>query len=63
MHDFDRFEPGPLAHWWPGLGVSDCCNVVVEVLTAPDGSVIISRCGFCHAGNFADDDDAELAAS
>jgi len=63
MTDFDRFVLGSLAHWWPGLGVSACCNVVVEVLTSPDGSVIISRCGFCHAGNFAEDDPAELAAS
>ena len=63
MDETDQMVLAPrAAAWWAGLGVSDCCNVVVEVLTAPDGTVILSRCGFCHVGNFADDD-AELAAS
>jgi len=60
MDETDHLVLAPLgARWFTGLGVSDCCNVVVEVLTAPDGSVIVSRCGFCHAGFF----DAERAAS
>ncbi len=62
MNDFERFELGPLAHWWPGLGLSPCCGTVLEVLTAPNGEPMISRCGECRQTFFADEP-AELTAS
>ena len=62
MFEFDRFELGPVAHWWPGLGLSSCCNAVLEVLTAPTGEPMISRCGECRQVFYADEP-AELTAS
>ncbi len=70
MDETDQMELAPrAAQWYVGLGVSECCHVVVEVLTTPcdpaygltAGTPIISRCGFCHAGFFAAD--TERAAS
>lgn len=68
MEDGEPMALSPYsARWWPGLGLSECCGFMVEVLQAHDGSVIISRCHHCKRGIFEEaecvDHESEPVAS